>query len=1156
MTATSSSSYLWPVLQAFFMTIATVLGTGILGLPVKLANAGLGPTIAVLTFVLLMQLSVVIMMNELIQRARYILLQQHQKQFPLPSSSEEEDTKNSNTNGIPSSVSSHTKETEDVSYRSTLSAAATDLSVANDTEESLSSSIVSSLPVVNGTTTHTTSTTTTKTNHGTHSLPPPPSIHAIPPISLHTLALLYLTTKERLWFTVAVLMHFLSILVSYGLAGSYALAQLFQNPSEIIDGTDTLQPLLIAPFILTLTIILITCAVRITSIITILTAVKLGLIIIMIIVVMIVAASSNLVPHDGWSSISQPFLLATVALGGVVNTMPLMATRMPYTVKGQYYFVMAVCVGLTVCYVLNILWAYFVLRIVPQTDTDAIDNGMNPLITLEIAAKAGEISTIPISLIIRQKFPNFAWMSIAVSIFISLSISVSYMVMGAGLKHMLDGLATHWASFVHRRKNSNATDTRTVNMVSSNPSQISSTVEKDRNIPSTEGMEITTTKPTNAESTTGNALSTTDLDDLMNKTPELTQTHMSTAHTLAAAGIISQLANEEAALHMFIDEHGIDDDDEDNDERELIETGDEVELIVAPSIGSSASQKITNNVGSSSSSSSSTHSSTIIPSVPSRGSFPVKGKPPSASPASINRILRTTVVSRQRRSAIKTAQQFVSTANWIMDFTGWLTSAVFRLFIIPLRYIWRRLFLFIHHRIPWVLTEKGLRIVLYILTFGLVLLLAVINPSGFIKALEMFTSLALNLSCGYFIAMMYMTARKLESGGNPLLLTENSAPPSFPSVSMWSTFLFTHLQNTFGSSSTLLFRINSNLVAYYLPLFAAGSFGFAIIYDIIDVATHLLGWKANLGMIIGLVHFFWDTKYAKEILSTVIIIRYNLWKASSQPLGVSSSSFRVSDNVNSSSNGSVEGGGTGLPHENNDLLSPSSIPVKRNPKDEEEAIRLMSSSSINERTPRRLNSNSNNSITVTSPPSVLLPVLQPDPFLRIVVWANVALYECMVVWQWDNCRSDEEENDPTSVKVIYATFILSLVLNELAILLATSAAILDTFAIRTRNKAEAVSSSLFWGLLPHQLALYYHKIPIILSYGATMTTMAGATVLSSLGCGASAFAWWSLFVQMASTAASYLSSLAHEYEDQDQEEENERREEEINSENINNIGAV
>eukprot|EP00741_Cyanophora_paradoxa_P013674 tig00020704_g13203.t1 len=54
-------------LGVFFMTIASVLGTGILGLPVKLSASGFSPFLVTFSVCLLVQLIIVDMMVEILQ---------------------------------------------------------------------------------------------------------------------------------------------------------------------------------------------------------------------------------------------------------------------------------------------------------------------------------------------------------------------------------------------------------------------------------------------------------------------------------------------------------------------------------------------------------------------------------------------------------------------------------------------------------------------------------------------------------------------------------------------------------------------------------------------------------------------------------------------------------------------------------------------------------------------------------------------------------------------------------------------------------------------------------------------------------------------------------------------------------------------------------
>lgn len=95
-------------------------------------------------------------------------------------------------------------------------------------------------------------------------------------------------------------------------------------------------------------------------------------------------------------------------------------------------FRIASVLGLAVCWIINILWVYFLLIIVPQTARPGEDEEN----TLEYARKHGLISTVPLINIINKKFPSLAWIAYLVNIFIMISITVSFITLGAGLKHM------------------------------------------------------------------------------------------------------------------------------------------------------------------------------------------------------------------------------------------------------------------------------------------------------------------------------------------------------------------------------------------------------------------------------------------------------------------------------------------------------------------------------------------------------------------------------------------------------------------------------------------------------------------------------------------------------------------------------------------------
>lgn len=70
---------------------------------------------------------------------------------------------------------------------------------------------------------------------------------------------------------------------------------------------------------------------------------------------------------DDYSASGAPFLIGTIALGGVVNVMPVLFESVPMSKLALQQFRSAIIAGVVVCYVLNLLWAYFILRVVPQS---------------------------------------------------------------------------------------------------------------------------------------------------------------------------------------------------------------------------------------------------------------------------------------------------------------------------------------------------------------------------------------------------------------------------------------------------------------------------------------------------------------------------------------------------------------------------------------------------------------------------------------------------------------------------------------------------------------------------------------------------------------------------------------------------------------------
>jgi hypothetical protein len=147
---------------------------------------------------------------------------------------------------------------------------------------------------------------------------------------------------------------------------------------------------------------------------------------------------------DSWQHIGRPFLIGTVALGGAMNTLPIIYSKMKPTRRNLNFFRWSAVSALFVCFLLNVLWCLFVLMIVPQTSTDANEP------SLERSRREEEISIVPVIEIINIKFPQYTWLGIFVQVFISISITVSFITMSTGMKHMLDGYVKTFSSYQNK----------------------------------------------------------------------------------------------------------------------------------------------------------------------------------------------------------------------------------------------------------------------------------------------------------------------------------------------------------------------------------------------------------------------------------------------------------------------------------------------------------------------------------------------------------------------------------------------------------------------------------------------------------------------------------------------------------------------------------
>jgi amino acid permease len=252
-------------------------------------------------------------------------------------------------------------------------------------------------------------------------------------LDLHTLGTRYLSPRQRVIFDVCVMVHFLSILMSYNLAGAQTIAQLLSSLAEV-----TISPSwFVLPIALTLGAATLTPGTRLESILSVATFIKGTLLVVLVGAAGIVATEAQVEFHDSWLHAARPVLITSVALGGAANILPVAFRSVDATRREQRRLQCASVAGLATVFLLNVIWCLFVLMTVPQHGED----GAN---TLEQAAIDGDISTIPLSRIIEEEHSQFAWIGILVDTFVLLSVTVSFTTMGRAMVHVLEGFAVQW----------------------------------------------------------------------------------------------------------------------------------------------------------------------------------------------------------------------------------------------------------------------------------------------------------------------------------------------------------------------------------------------------------------------------------------------------------------------------------------------------------------------------------------------------------------------------------------------------------------------------------------------------------------------------------------------------------------------------------------
>ncbi|XP_071508065.1 uncharacterized protein [Diadema antillarum] len=378
-------------IQCYFVTIACILGTGILGLPVTLAHSGFTPFVVSFLIGFVVQALLIYFFVDVLQRVHAYNIEKHkglsfeEQQVPLTNLTDDDEPIHSGASKFAS--------------RYSLRKVARKVAKPN----------------------------------------------------LHMMGSLFLGKGLRQAFDVVLLLQFVSILISYALAGSEAYAQLLH-----------VKHLYIIPVFVWLLSFSIVFAQRIIQpVVSLFTLAKGGLLVATVVVTFGVgSAVANTITND-FHYMGSPFLMGTVALGGVCNVMPMMYARIDYSRKQIQLFWWTVFAGLTTCMVLNVLWCWAVLDIVPQLSScithvteDILISGNTTIVeifttpsaspcaedlSLEKSAREGEISTIPLIAILEQDYPQYTWVAVLVELFIMISITVSYLTIGSALLHSFLG---------------------------------------------------------------------------------------------------------------------------------------------------------------------------------------------------------------------------------------------------------------------------------------------------------------------------------------------------------------------------------------------------------------------------------------------------------------------------------------------------------------------------------------------------------------------------------------------------------------------------------------------------------------------------------------------------------------------------------------------
>lgn len=294
----------------------------------------------------------------------------------------------------------------------------------------------------------------------------------------------------KLTFLSSMLLNFLSLLISYCLAGTQAyagilpgegLTKFFKPTVSTKAGTVVNELLNKAPvkgvgyvWMLLFTIIL-SCMILFHSqsaqfVVQVLTTGKALILAIAVFSVLLLSMNSEIVTNltEDWSKLGSGFLMGTVALGEAAQVLPLLYCQID---KPSLYAFQelkkAVILALITCYVLGVLWCTAILNLIPQgidaarfcNNTDMKNRVFNPQefneieeydvvcnkgIYLTQASKRGMISSNPLTqLLDSYDSLGYDWLASMIRLFVAVSITVSFLAVGSAMYHALKGWTKH-----------------------------------------------------------------------------------------------------------------------------------------------------------------------------------------------------------------------------------------------------------------------------------------------------------------------------------------------------------------------------------------------------------------------------------------------------------------------------------------------------------------------------------------------------------------------------------------------------------------------------------------------------------------------------------------------------------------------------------------